>query len=99
MYSGRKFDYTPYTKIANELIIQLYWHKHSLRCYMVALYTPCRVGVSYGCESDYLYVTYWLCSNIFEKRYNLTEQESTSDASFLLAGSVFLYPIVRFYNY
>ena len=53
MYSGRKFDYTPYTKIANELIIQLYWHKHSLRCYMVALYTPCRVGVSYGCESDY----------------------------------------------
>ena len=36
-----------------------------------------------------------LSRNIFEKRYDLTEHEASDQASFLLAGSVFLYPIVR----
>jgi hypothetical protein len=34
-------------------------------------------------------------SNIIEQRYNVTEGEATRQASYLLAGSLVLYPIVR----
>ncbi|KAL5534224.1 hypothetical protein ACEPAG_686 [Sanghuangporus baumii] len=38
-----------------------------------------------------------LAANIFEKRYDLSENESSRDASYLLAGSVFLYPMCGFF--
>ncbi|KAK1230882.1 hypothetical protein PQX77_006012 [Marasmius sp. AFHP31] len=37
-----------------------------------------------------------LASNIIEIRYGMTEQDAATKASFLLAGSIFLYPIVGF---
>ncbi|KAI0307827.1 major facilitator superfamily domain-containing protein [Multifurca ochricompacta] len=37
-----------------------------------------------------------LASNILEHRFNLTEQEASYQASFLLAGSIVLYPLVGF---
>ena len=33
-------------------------------------------------------------SNIIEKRYQLTEREASIQASYLLAGSIVLYPVV-----
>ncbi|KXN89999.1 Major facilitator superfamily domain-containing protein 1 [Leucoagaricus sp. SymC.cos] len=37
-----------------------------------------------------------LAANIIEKRYKLTEEEAATKASYLLAGSMILYPIVRY---
>ncbi|KAL0072007.1 hypothetical protein AAF712_000930 [Marasmius tenuissimus] len=37
-----------------------------------------------------------LASNIIEIRYGMTEQDAATKASFLLAGSIFLYPVVGF---
>jgi hypothetical protein len=34
-------------------------------------------------------------SNIIEQRYNLSELDASNQASYLLAGSIVLYPIVR----
>lgn len=34
-------------------------------------------------------------SNIIEKRYQLSEQDAANDASYLLAGPLLLYPLVR----
>lgn len=36
---------------------------------------------------------------IFEKRYDLSERDAGTDASYLLAGSAFLYPIVSDASY
>ncbi|KAA1471473.1 MFS general substrate transporter [Dentipellis sp. KUC8613] len=37
-----------------------------------------------------------LAANIIERRYQLPESEASTQASYLLAGSIFLYPIVGF---
>ncbi|KAF9270252.1 MFS general substrate transporter [Marasmius fiardii PR-910] len=37
-----------------------------------------------------------LASNIIETRYEMSEEDAANNASFLLAGSIFLYPIVGF---
>ncbi|KAH8120340.1 MFS general substrate transporter [Phellopilus nigrolimitatus] len=50
------------------------------------------IGINVLCGAIWSPFTH-LASNIFEKRYDLSEHDASSEASFLLAGSVFLYPI------
>ncbi|KAI5124682.1 hypothetical protein M0805_004290 [Coniferiporia weirii] len=50
------------------------------------------IGINILCGAIWFPFTH-LAPNIFEKRYGLSENDASSEASFLLAGSVFLYPI------
>ncbi|THH06101.1 hypothetical protein EW145_g4316 [Phellinidium pouzarii] len=50
------------------------------------------IGINILCGAIWSPFTH-LAANIFEKRYDLSEHDAASDASFLLAASVFLYPI------
>ncbi|KAL0951154.1 hypothetical protein HGRIS_007887 [Hohenbuehelia grisea] len=51
------------------------------------------VGLNVLCGSIWSPFTH-LAANIIEKRYNLSEKDAASQASYLLAGSLVLYPIV-----
>ncbi|EJD03945.1 MFS general substrate transporter [Fomitiporia mediterranea MF3/22] len=54
------------------------------------------IGLNILCGAIWSPFTH-LAANIFEKRYGLSERESSNDASFLLAGSVFLYPLCGYF--
>jgi hypothetical protein len=45
-------------------------------------------------QLDHFLLVYVLCRNIVERRYDLSEGDASSKASFVLAGSVVLYPLV-----
>lgn len=51
------------------------------------------IGLNVLCGAIWAPFTH-LCANIIERRYNLAENDASTTASYLLAGSIFLYPIV-----
>jgi len=81
------------TKVDAMIHRKLYWPKYSLRDGVVTVCTPCYVS------------TRWLLfeivgqpistRNILERRYELDEADASRQASYLLVGSMALYPAVR----
>ncbi|THH17007.1 hypothetical protein EW146_g3741 [Bondarzewia mesenterica] len=53
------------------------------------------IGVNVLCGSIWHPFTH-LAANVIENRYGLTESDASIKASYLLAGSIFLYPLVGF---
>jgi hypothetical protein len=74
--------------------LQLHRAKHPLRYYMGSFHPFGSVGL----HTKTSFVTHDVCcatfSNIFEKRYGLTEDVASTQASYLLVGSILLYPVV-----
>ncbi|EKM61026.1 uncharacterized protein PHACADRAFT_247333 [Phanerochaete carnosa HHB-10118-sp] len=53
------------------------------------------IGLNVLCGAIWAPFTH-LCANIIERRYHLAENDASTKASYLLAGSVFLYPITGY---
>ncbi|GJE86095.1 MFS general substrate transporter [Phanerochaete sordida] len=53
------------------------------------------IGLNVLCGAIWAPFTH-LCANIIERRYHLAENDASTTASYLLAGSVFLYPITGY---
>lgn len=74
--------------------LQLHRVKHPLRHYMGSFHPFGSVGLytkTSFVTHDARCATF---SNIFEKRYGLTEDAASTQASYLLVGSIILYPAV-----
>ena len=92
MSSGREYLHH-FHRASSKCTLQIYWFEYSVRCNLVAIHAPLRV--SHAISTSCLPLLISAASNIIERRYGLTESDASTDASYLLAGSVILYPIVR----
>jgi hypothetical protein len=79
--------------------LQLHRAKHPLRHHMGSFHPFGSVGL----HTKASFVTHdarWATfSNIFEKRYGLTEDAASTQASYLLVGSILLYPVVSAFQF
>lgn len=72
---------------------KIYRPERAVRNGVVTIHSSSRVGTTYFLPCD---VTHSSVRNILEKRYNLSEATASIQASYLLAGSIILYPIVSY---
>lgn len=71
---------------------QLHRFERPMRNDLGTIYTPCSVSDRFSLLSTVVQVR--PNSNILQRRFELSEYDAGLKASYLLSGSIFLYPIV-----
>lgn len=72
---------------------QIYWRERAVRFDMAPVHSSCRVR-RFLC-TVLLFSNALFSRNVIENRYGLSELDASTKASYILAGSMFLYPTVR----
>ena len=78
----------------NSHAAQLHRSECPLWCHMVAFHSSCSVRVGVDATSSF-HLRFSSHRNILQRRFDLTEADASLKGSYVLGGSVILYPIVR----
>ena len=91
MYSGREF--IPSHLVPLLILRKIYRPERALRSGVVTIHSSGCVGTTLFLIID---VAHSSVRNVLEKRYNLSEATASMQASYLLVGSIILYPAVSY---